>query len=152
MLFPRRLHSWFFLLRALRLTKLGIVGVALVISACATAPRDHSVDAYAGKSIEDQVRERAAKRWNALIHGDLDSAYAYFSRATKATYPIESYRAKMRPGMWREAKVDSVKCADGVCAVTVTVTIDHSRLKGIIAPVAERWIVQDGLAWYVYNG
>lgn len=152
MLFPRRLHGWFFLLRTLSLTRLGIVGVVMVLSACATTPRDHSVDAYAGKNLEDQVRERAAKRWEALIRGDLDSAYSYFSRATKETYPIELYRAKMRPGLWREAKVESVKCADGLCEVMVIINLDHSRIKGIIAPVAERWIVQDGLAWYVYNG
>jgi hypothetical protein len=152
MLFLRYLHSWFYLLRALRLTKLGIVGVALVISACATAPSDQSIDAYAGKSLEDQVKERATKRWEALIHGDLDSAYKFFSRATRDTYPIEQYRAKMRPGGWRGAKVESAKCADGVCEVIVILTVDHGRLNGIVTPVAERWIVQDGLTWYVYNG
>ncbi len=152
MLFLRRLHGRFLLCHALRLVKFGIVGAALVISACATVPRDHSVDAYAGKSIEDQVRERATKRWDALIHGDLDSAYAYFSRATKATYPIELYRAKTRPGIWREAKVESVNCADGLCEVVVIIDLDHRRLKGASTSVAERWIVQDGLAWYVYNG
>ncbi|MBK8742484.1 MAG: hypothetical protein IPM02_24675 [Betaproteobacteria bacterium] len=152
MFFPRRLHGWYYLLRALRLTRLGIVGAVLVLSACATVPREHSASTYAGKSLEDQVRERAVKRWEALIHGDLDSAYGYFSRATRETYPIELYRAKMRPGMWREAKVDSVKCVDSVCEVTVTITLDHNRLKGVVTPVAERWIIQDGLAWYVYNG
>lgn len=152
MLFPRRLHGWFFLLRTLSLARLGIVGVVMVLSACATTPRDHSVDAYTGKSLEDQVKERATKRWEALIRGDLDSAYTYFSRATKETYPIELYRAKMRPGLWREAKVEGVKCADGVCEVMVIINLDHTRLKSVITPVVERWIVQDGLAWYVYNG
>jgi hypothetical protein len=152
MLFPRRLHGWFFLLRALSLTRFGIIGVVMLFSACATTPREHSVDTYAGKSLEDQVRERAAKRWEALIRGDLESAYGYFSRATRETYPIKLYKAKMRPGIWRAAKVDSVKCADGVCEVMVMLTIEHSRLKAITTPVSERWIVQDGLAWYVYNG
>ena len=152
MLFFRRLHGWCYLMRAFRLTRLGIVGGALVLSACATVPREHSASLYAGKSLEDQVSERAVKRWEALIRGDLESAYGYFSRATKETYPIELYRTKMRPGMWREAKVDSAKCADGVCEVTVIITLDHNRLKGIVTPVAERGIVQDGVAWYVYNG
>ena len=141
-----------------------MASVALALVACASAPhedsaaggrgagREHSVATYAGKSIEDQVRERATKRWEALIRGDLDTAYSYFSRATKQTYPIELYRTRMRPGMWREVKVESVKCADGLCDVTVIVNLDHARLKAIATPVAERWIVQDGLAWYVYNG
>jgi len=152
MSFLRRLHGSFFLLHAFRLARIGIVGGALLLAACATGPVQHSAGTYTGKSLEDQVRERATKRWEALINGDLDTAYGYFSKATRDTYPIELYRAKMRPGMWRQAKVDSVKCADGLCEVVVTVTLDHSRLKGIVTPIAERWIIQDGLAWYVYNG
>ena len=152
MSFPRLLHGSVFLLRAFRVARVGVVGAALVLAACASAPRDHSVDGYAGKSLEEQVKERAAKRWEALIRGDLETAYGYFSKATRETYPIELYRTKMRPGRWRDAKVDSVKCTDGLCEVVVTVTIDHTRLKGIVTPVAERWIVQDGVAWYVYNG
>jgi hypothetical protein len=152
MSFLRRLHGSVFLLRAYRLVRFGIAAVALVIAACASAPREHSASVYAGKSIEDQVKERATKRWEALIRGDLDTAYSYFSKATKETYPIELYRTRMRSGMWREVTVDSVKCADGLCEVTVMLNLDHKRLKGIVTPVAERWIVQDGLAWYVYNG
>ena len=150
---PRSVHGRIFLSRALELFRFGIVGVvAMLLAACATAPREHSAGEFAGRSVEEQVKERATKRWDALIRGDLNSAYAYFSRATRDTYPIELYRAKMQTGKWREAKVDSVKCADSVCEVTVVVTLDHVRLKGIITPVTERWIVQDGLAWYVYNG
>ena len=152
MLFSRRLHGWLNSLRAWGLARIGIVGAVLVLSACATAPREHAVDTYAGRSLEEQVKERATQRWAALIQGDLDKAYSYFSRATRATYPIELYRVKMRPGMWRAAKVDTVKCTDGLCEVEVIVNLDHGRLKGAIAPVSERWIIQDGLAWYVYNG
>ena len=54
--------------------------------------------------------------------------------------------------MWREAKVESVKCEESVCEVVVMITVDHNRLRGMITPVTERWIVQDGVAWYVYNG
>jgi len=149
----RRLHASLISLCALP-ARLALAAIAstLLLGACATAPRDHTADAYAGKSIEDQVRERATKRWEALIRGDLDAAYGYFSKATRDTYPFEAYRTKMRPGMWRQATIDSVKCADGLCEVAVTVTMDHARLKGIVTPVAERWIVQDGVAWYVYNG
>ena len=149
---PRCVHGRIFILRTLELSRLGILGMVMLISACATAPRDHSADTFAGKTVEDQVKQRAAKRWDALIRGDLDGAYAYFSRATRDTYPIELYRVRMRPGSWREAKVELVTCADSVCEVVVNIRFDHSRLKGIISPVTERWIIQDGLAWYVYNG
>ena len=151
MLFSRYPHDSL-LLRSAVLMRSGIAAVVLAIAGCAGVPAVHSVDAYAGKSLEDQVRERASSRWAALIRGDLDGAYAYFSRATKETYPMALYKAKMRPGMWREARVESVNCADGVCDVAVNLTIDHSKLRGSTTPVTERWIVQDGLAWYVYNG
>jgi hypothetical protein len=119
-----------------------------VLVACATTTREAST----AKTLEDRVKERAAKRWEALIGGDLDTAYGFFSKATKNTYPLELYRVKMRPGLWREARVDTVKCSDEICDVTVILTIDHARIKGIVTPVAERWIIQDGQAWYVYNG
>ena len=151
MQFFRRSHALAFVSRN-EWFSLGFLGLALLLSACATAPGGHSAASYAGKSIEDQVTERATKRWQALIAGDLDAAYGYFSPATKATYPLDLYKVRMRPGIWRNAKVDSVKCADSVCEVTVVVTVDHARLQGIVTPVAERWIIQDGLAWYVYNG
>ena len=149
---PRCNHGRNFLLRAVESFRFGLVGMVMLLAACATVPGDHSAASFTGKNVEDQVKERAAKRWEALIRGDLNGAYAYFSRATRDTYPIELYRVKMQPGKWREARVDSVKCSDGVCEVIVVVTFDHNRLKGIITPVTERWIVQDGLAWYVYNG
>ena len=152
MQFFRHLQDFVRKLRNLRSAQAVILGMVFLLSACATAPGGHSAGSYAGKSLEDQVRERATKRWLALIAGDLDSAYSYFSPATKATYPIELYRVKMRPGIWREAKVDTVKCADSVCEAVVVLTIDHSRIKGVITPVTERWLIQDGLAWYVYNG
>lgn len=145
----RRPHGRFFLLRVARPIRLCVTIVsAFVLVACATTTREAST----AKTLEDRVKERAAKRWEALIGGDLDTAYGFFSKATKNTYPLELYRVKMRPGLWREARVDTVKCSDEICDVTVILTIDHARIKGIVTPVAERWIIQDGQAWYVYNG
>lgn len=153
MLFSPTFHHGF---RALLSSCAGILAVVAAvgfIGGCSTAPPTTQVaSAYAGKSIEEQVRDRATKRWEALIRGDLDGAYAFFSRATRDTYPMDLYRVKMKVGMWRRATVDSVKCEDSVCDVTVTVNMEHSRLKEIITPVRERWIVQEGVAWYVYNG
>jgi hypothetical protein len=145
----RRPHGRFFSPDIARTVSflIAIVSV-IVLGACATATRDTAT----ANSVEDQVKQRAAKRWEALIGGDLDAAYGFFSKATKNTYPLELYRVKMRPGIWREARVDTVKCSDEICDVTVILTIDHARIKGVVTPVAERWIIQDGQAWYVYNG
>ena len=48
------------------------------------------------------VAERAEARWQSLIKGDLDAAYAYLSEGSKATTPLAVYKAKIRPGMWRQ--------------------------------------------------
>ena len=149
-------HIGFHALRLSRSVILAVAVAALALGGCSSAPPSSSqgTDVAVAKSvsIEDQVRDRATKRWEALIRGDLDGAYGFFSRATRDTYPMELYRVKMRVGMWRRATVDSVTCEDSVCEVTVTINLEHSRLKEIITPVRERWIVQDGVAWYVYNG
>ena len=154
MLSFRSPHVGFHALRSSCSGILAVAAVALLAGGCSTVPVGSSpgVEAAAPKSVEDQVRDRATKRWEALIRGDLDGAYGYFSRATRDTYPLELYRVKMKPGVWRGAKVESVKCEDAVCEVVVMVTLDHNRLKGIVTPVTERWIVQEGVAWYVYNG
>jgi hypothetical protein len=36
------------LLRAIRFSQLAIVGMALIVAACATGPAEHRVDTYAG--------------------------------------------------------------------------------------------------------
>ena len=149
-------HFSFHALRLSRSVILTVVTAALALGGCTTAPPSTSQGANVAvansASIEDQVRERATKRWEALIRGDLDGAYGFFSRATRETYSLELYKVKMRPGMWRESKVESVKCEESVCEVVVMITVDHNRIRGMITPVTERWIVQDGVAWYVYNG
>src|SRR3954469_19177773 len=150
----RTLHAGLQALRSSRSGILAVVAAALLVGACSTAPvpaGESAAATAAPASVEDQVRERASKRWESLIRGDIDGAYGYFSRATRDTYPIELYRVRMKPGMWRDAKVESVRCEESVCEVVVLLTVDHSRIKGIVTPVTERWIVQDGVAWYVYN-
>ncbi len=97
------------------------------------------------------VAERAEARWQSLIKGDLDAAYAYLSEGSKATTPLDVYKAKIRPGMWRQAKVEKVECEAEVCRVRLQITLDHKLIKGIQTPLNENWIIEKGSAWYVYR-
>ncbi|MEP7206591.1 MAG: hypothetical protein ABI920_06610 [Casimicrobiaceae bacterium] len=97
------------------------------------------------------VAERAEARWQALIKGDLDSAYSYLSPASRAANSLTLYKGKVKPGIWRAAKADRVSCLAEVCTVTMLVTIDTKAMKGIQAPVTENWILEDGAAWFVYR-
>ena len=97
------------------------------------------------------VAQRAEARWQSLIKGDLDAAYAYLSEGSKATTPLDVYKAKIRPGMWRQAKVEKVECEAEVCRVQMQITLDHKLMKGIQTPLNESWIIEKGSAWYVYR-
>jgi hypothetical protein len=97
------------------------------------------------------VAERAEARWQSLIKGDLDAAYAYLSEGSKATTPLAVYKSKIRPGLWRQAKVEKVECEAEVCNVELQITLDHKLMKGIRTPLNESWIIEKGSAWYVYR-
>lgn len=97
------------------------------------------------------VAQRAEARWQSLIKGDLDAAYAYLSEGSKATTPLDVYKAKIRPGLWRQAKVEKVECEAEVCRVQMQITLDHKLMKGIETPLNESWIIEKGSAWYVYR-
>jgi hypothetical protein len=97
------------------------------------------------------VAERALARWQLLIKGDVAGAYEYLSAGSKATTSLEVYKGKIKPGMWREAKVDKVDCEREVCKVLLFITYDAKRMKGITTPLPETWIIENGTAGYVYH-
>jgi hypothetical protein len=104
------------------------------------------------------VKERAQARWQALIKGDLDAAYVYLSPGSKAATSIEAYRRQIRPGLWRTAKVESAECEAELCSVKLQLTYDIPRgpmspkaIPGIETPISERWVIENGSAWFVYR-
>ena len=97
------------------------------------------------------VTERIYARWQALIKGDLDTAYTYMSAASQEAMPLKLYKVKVKPGMWRSVKIDSLQCEGEVCKAKMTLTYDHARMKGIQTPFEEDWIIDKGTAWYVYR-
>ena len=101
---------------------------------------------------QEAVAARAKARWDALIKLDVAGAYEFLSPASKATMPLDVYRAKHKLGMYRDAKVDSVKCEADACTVEIRLTYDYKRFKGITTPVVEKWIITQGQAWFVVQG
>ena len=97
------------------------------------------------------VAERANARWNALIKGDLERAYTFMSDGSRAAVPLEVYKAKLKPGMWRAVKINNMSCDAEICHVNMTLTYDHTMMKGIQTPFQETWILEKGNAWYVYQ-
>jgi len=95
------------------------------------------------------VTERINARWEALIKGDLDTAYTYMSAASKETIPLTAYKAKIKPGMWRSVKINAIVCEAEICTASMTLTYDHRLMKGVQTPFQESWIIEKGTAWFV---
>jgi hypothetical protein len=130
------------LLRSIAWLTLG----SAVVAGCASVSSNSS-----SEQKQKVVAERAQARWDVLIKGDVASAYQFLSSGSRASTSLDLYKAKMKPGLWRQAKVDKVDCEGEICKVMMLVTYDAKQMKGIETPVAETWIIENGSAWYVYR-
>ena len=130
------------LLRSIAWLTLG----SAVLAGCASVSSSSS-----SEQKQKVVAERAQARWDVLIKGDVASAYQFLSSGSRASTSLDLYKAKMKPGLWRQAKVDKVDCEGEICKVMMLVTYDAKQMKGIETPVAETWIIENGSAWYVYR-
>jgi hypothetical protein len=122
------------------------VAVVVGLTGCATLSADSSPE-----QKQKVVAEKAQARWDALVKGDVDAAYQFLSVGSKTETPLATYKAKIKPGLWRAAKVDKIDCEREICKVTVLVTYDYKMMKGIQTPVPETWIVENGSAGYIYR-
>jgi len=130
-----------------------LVLVALFgLSSCAVSPvGDGSGPAGTPEARRDAVAARAAARWDALIKGDYDKAYALLSPASREATTLDQFKKNLRRG-FRDAKVDTVECSAELCTVKLWVTYDHRLMKGVQTPIDETWIFDKGQAWLVYRG
>jgi hypothetical protein len=120
--------------------------LALGLAGCAGISVDSSPQAK-----QRLVAERAQARWQVLMKGDVEGAYQFLSVGSKAVTSLDVYKAKIRPGMWREAKVEKVECEAEICKVLMQITYDTRRMRGIQTPLDESWIIENGSAWYIYR-
>jgi len=124
----------------------GWLALGVGLAGCAGIGADSSPEAK-----QKLVAERAEARWQTLIKGDVDAAYQYLSAGSKAATPLAMYKTKVKPGIWRQAKVGKVQCDAEICSVEMTITYDYRNMKGLETPVPETWIIENGSAWYVYR-
>jgi len=125
------------------------VVVAASLAGCASM-------AGGGKDLTPDARkalvtQRINARWAALIKGDLDQAYTFMSAGSQEALPLNVYKVKTKPGLWRAVRIDSMECEPEICQVKMTLTYDHQMIKGVQTPFQETWILEKGNAWYVYR-
>ncbi|MEQ1635684.1 MAG: hypothetical protein ABL903_03260 [Methylococcales bacterium] len=101
--------------------KFGIIllGLVLIVS-CSAKPE---------LSAEESVKVRAGERWQALIEGKFEKAYAYEVPEYRKVFDLEQYRRGFHGvGIWKKAEVVDVACMEK-CVVTmrIYVTINFAR-------------------------
>lgn len=126
--------------------------LALLAAAAASAALAGCA-AFAPKSPEDLVRERAQERWDALIAGDFEKAYGFLSPASRGVVSLPQFRASIGAAVsWKSAKVHSVVCEQpDRCKVTMLVKyapmLPRPRVGTIETSVDETWLLDQGQWW-----
>lgn len=126
-----------------RLARLLLVGVAVMMVACATV---------AEQPAEEVVVRRAQMRWDALVAGQVEEAYGYLSPGSKAKWNLPEYKSRIGSGLWRGARVMRAECSADLCNVYVMVDFRYRRPGvNVVAETAvpETWVKEDGVWWYV---
>ena len=113
-----------------------VVAVALLAACAVVNPR----------SSEDIVRERSQARWNALVQGDVKTAYEFFSPGSRATQSLSEFASGIKIGFWKAVAVDRVQCAGDSCEVHTTIEYEHRGTR-IKTPHRETW-VREGSNWW----
>lgn len=132
-----------------------LMSVAVVclggLAGCATSQPAPAVKAAGGtdERVAAVVGERAQKRWDALVAGNVEGAYAYLSPGSRQVTTVGVYGASVRLGFWKKAVVQRVECLEpDVCQVHVLV--DYLvRGTPVTTPLLESWARADQEWWYV---
>ena len=110
-----------------------------------------------GETKHHPVEERAQQRWDALLKGDFDTAYTFYSpgyRSANSRVDFEiSYRT--RKVAIYQAKVLGSDCSAEACDVTTEVGYRvGSPVPGVskwdsTSNLQERWVKTEGKWWFV---
>jgi hypothetical protein len=100
------------------------------------------------------VGKRAEERWQALIRGDFEAAYGFYTPASRETVRARDFAIRMSNFPYRSVRVERVDCEDEVCTVVLAVTYDNPAMKMKNVPTVqeEKWIIERGQAWLVFRG
>ena len=124
--------------------------IVVLISACTTPVG--TVDAP-GKVLgaDKLVMQRAQKRWDAILAGELNQAYAFISPSGRAKLQAQDYRNRVNTGHFRKAKVLEAICQADSCDVKISLDYVIGGLP-LNQTLTEIWILDEGNWWFVYRG
>ena len=122
----------------------------LFLSACAsqaTAPEDS----------EDAIIERAQNRWDTLLAGDFESAYAYYSPGYRSTTSLIDFAIGIRTRRvrWTSAEYKEHSCTENTCTINFEVGFMVNRpVPGMekyesSSVLEDQWVKTGGQWWYL---
>ena len=100
---------------------------------------------------EAAVSARVKERWQAVIASNAEKAYGYLSPGSKAVTTLDGYKARALLQGFRAADIESVACEEEICKVKIRVALDHRKMQGLIVPLEETWVLENGQYWYVWQ-
>ena len=129
-----------------------VLGALLVFTTVLTASATESLAMSAENGpTEEAVRQRALERWNLLMEGRVESAYAYLSPGYREANSLARYsRTVQGVGLWKGAEVREIQCKDKRCEVKVVLDLLlGGGPRPVPVPVEEDWIqLEDGGPWW----
>lgn len=135
------------------------VAAALLMSGCAALRAPDDISKATPDWLEAQkplIAERAEARWKALIAGDFDTAYRFFSPEYRAVFSLQQFRAKFGTAVvWNFARAKSVKYDDSNVA-HVLIQVEYEAPVGLqsvkgVREMAEKWLYSTESEWYIYE-
>jgi hypothetical protein len=134
-----------------RMGKPGLLFALMVagvfLTACATAP----------ENTENSIEERAQDRWDALLAGDYETAYRYFSPGYRSSVSVVDFEIMVRTRRvrWVTAEYMEQSCEESACTVKFKIGFKVARpvlgmpeWKGYDT-VDEKWVKTKGQWWYL---
>jgi hypothetical protein len=121
--------------------------VTVLLGACATTASRH----------DDVLVQRAQARWDAILAGDFDAAYALYSPGYRSATSRTDFELELRSHriQWTGATYRDHTCEGKVCTVTFNIEFEAPRpVPGVRkwdgkSTIEDTWIETDGTWWYV---
>jgi hypothetical protein len=120
-----------------------------VLAGCATVG--------AGADPQTAVRARANQRWQHMMAGKFDEAYAMLAPGYRAVRTAQAFKDGLNTSVkWESAQVLAVDCESAEsCAAKIRLEVvppANLRAKGnIVTHFDEKWILVDGQWWHFPN-
>lgn len=134
-------------------TPILLAAAGLLLAGC--SPSDPPTEAAPADG--EIVMERAQARWDALVTGDHETGYGYYSPGFREQMPLVDFTIDMRsrPVQWVAADVLSADCDGDRCTVETEVEYRvpsaPAQMSGMgnRRPIEETWIRIDDAWWFV---